>query len=227
AGPAAGTPPRATSTGLWPPPAWSLTCAAVRAGTIGAGSARRPLLFRELCSVLLHGTGRKDSLDRMMAEGHSGGVSTRTASPTSISAPATPMAPVMFILASCVSLQFGAALAVQLFPSLGTWGTTTLRLGLSAVVLLAITRPRIHRFTRDQWIAVIVFGAVVGAMNGSFYAAIERIPLGTAVAIEFLGPLTVSAILSSRRSDLLWVVLALAGVSLFGFESLSGAADLD
>ena len=162
-----------------------------------------------------------------MAEGHSGGVSTRTASPTSISAPATPMAPVMFILASCVSLQFGAALAVQLFPSLGTWGTTTLRLGLSAVVLLAITRPRIHRFTRDQWIAVIVFGAVVGAMNGSFYAAIERIPLGTAVAIEFLGPLTVSAILSSRRSDLLWVVLALAGVSLFGFESLSGAADLD
>src|SRR5690625_7828773 len=90
----------------------------------------------------------------MMAEGHSGGVSTRTASPTSISAPATPMAPVMFILASCVSLQFGAALAVQLFPSLGTWGTTTLRLGLSAVVLLAITRPRIHRFSREQWIAV-------------------------------------------------------------------------
>src|SRR5699024_9997005 len=98
---------------------------------------------------------------------------------------------------------------------------------LSAVVLLAITRPRIHRFSREQWIAVVVFGVVVGGMNGSFYAAIERVPLGTAVAIEFLGPLTVSAILSSRRSDLLWVVLALAGVSLFGFESLSGVADLD
>ena len=162
-----------------------------------------------------------------MAEGHSGGVSTRTASPTSISAPGVPMMPVMFILASCFSLQFGAALAVQLFPELGSWGTTTLRLGLAAVVLLAITRPRIHRFSREQWIAVVVFGVVVGGMNGSFYAAIERIPLGTAVAIEFLGPLTISAILSTRRSDLLWVVLALAGVSLFGVESLTGVADLD
>lgn len=161
-----------------------------------------------------------------MGSGHSGGMSTRL-SPTSTSAPATPMAPVMFILASCVSLQFGAALAVHLFPALGSWGTTTLRLGLAGAVLLAITRPKLHRFTREQWIAVAVFGVVVGGMNGSFYAAIERIPLGTAVAIEFLGPLTVAAILSARRTDLLWVVLALAGVSLFGVESLTGVADLD
>lgn len=64
-------------------------------------------------------------------------------------------------------------------------------------------------------------------MNGAFYASIERIPLGTAVAIEFLGPLTLSAILSTRRSDLLWVLLALGGVGLFGLESLTGAAALD
>src|SRR5699024_2084387 len=99
-------------------------------------------------------------------------------------------------------------------------------LGLAAVVLLAITRPRIHRFSREQWIAVVVFGVVVGGMNGSFYAAIERIPLGTAVAIEFLGPLTISAILSTRRSDLLWVMRALAGRIRFVSGSLTGVADL-
>ena len=135
--------------------------------------------------------------------------------------------PVLMILASCMSLQFGAALAVQLFPEIGSWGTTSLRLGIAAVVLLVLTRPKPHRFTGRQWIAVAVFGVVIGAMNGSFYASIERIPLGTAVAIEFLGPLTVAAVLSTRRSDLLWVVLALAGVGLFGLESLTGAAQLD
>lgn len=138
-----------------------------------------------------------------------------------------PLTPILFILASCCSLQFGAALATHLFPAIGSWGTTSLRLGLAALVLLLIVRPKPHLFTRQQWLAVIAFGVVVGGMNGAFYAAIERIPLGTAVAIEFLGPLAVAALLSTRRTDLLWVVLALAGVSLFGLESLTGAAALD
>ena len=137
------------------------------------------------------------------------------------------MTPIMFILGSCVSLQFGAALATQLFPAIGAWGTTALRLGIAALMLLVIVRPKLHRFTREQWIAVLMFGGAIGAMNGAFYAAIARIPLGTAVAIEFLGPLAVSALLSTRRSDLLWVVLALGGVSLFGIESLTSAAALD
>ncbi|WP_114854889.1 DMT family transporter [Brachybacterium sp. YJGR34] len=138
-----------------------------------------------------------------------------------------PLTPVLFILGSCLSLQVGAALATQLFPALGSWGTTALRLGISALVLMAVVRPRLHRFTREQWIAVLLFGGAIGAMNGSFYAAIDRIPLGTAVAIEFLGPLTVSAVLSTRRTDLLWVAMALGGVGLFGIESLTGAAELD
>lgn len=138
-----------------------------------------------------------------------------------------PMTPVLFILGSCFSLQFGAALATRLFPEIGSWGTTALRLGLAAIVLLVVVRPAVRRFTAQQWIAVVVFGVVIGAMNGSFYAAIERIPLGTAVAIEFLGPLTVAAVLSTRRTDLLWVLLALAGVGLFGLESFTGAASLD
>ncbi|MFC7374585.1 DMT family transporter [Brachybacterium sp. GCM10030268] len=138
-----------------------------------------------------------------------------------------PVVPILFILGSCFSVQFGAALATHLFPALGSWGTTALRLGLAAVLLMAIVRPKFHRFTRQQWIAVAAFGVIVGAMNGSFYSAIDRIPLGTAVAIEFLGPLTVSAVLSTRRTDLLWVALALAGVSLFGLESFTGAGALD
>lgn len=137
------------------------------------------------------------------------------------------MTPILFILGSCFSLQFGAAIATQLFPAIGAWGTTALRLGLAAVVLLVIVRPKVHRFTREQWIAVVVFGLVIGGMNGAFYASIERIPLGTAVAIEFLGPLAVAALLSTRRTDLLWVLMALAGVSLFGVESFTGATSLD
>ncbi|GAB4096054.1 DMT family transporter [Brachybacterium horti] len=138
-----------------------------------------------------------------------------------------PLTPVLFILGSCTSLQFGAALATRLFPELGSWGTTALRLGIAAVVLLVIVRPKLHRFTREQWIAVLLFGGAIGGMNGAFYVSIARIPLGTAVAIEFLGPLAVSAVLSTRRTDLLWVVLALGGVSLFGLESATGDTALD
>ena len=106
-----------------------------------------------------------------------------TSSPTSSHATASsgrvPLTPILFILGSCFSLQFGAALATQLFPTIGSWGTTALRLGLAALVLLVVVRPKMHRFTAQQWLAVAAFGVVVGAMNGAFYAAIDRIPLGT------------------------------------------------
>lgn len=131
------------------------------------------------------------------------------------------------ILLSCISLQFGAALAVQLFGPVGSWGVTALRLGIAAVVMLVIVRPRVLSWSRAQWQAVLLFGLSVGAMNGTFYAALSRIPMGTAVSLEFLGPLVLSALLSRRRTDLACVALALVGVSLFGLESLSGTADLD
>lgn len=139
----------------------------------------------------------------------------------------SPARSIPLILGSCVSLQFGAAIATTLFPELGAWGTTTLRLGLAGIVLMLIARPRLHRFDGAQWRAVLLFGIVMGSMNGFFYAAIDRIPLGTAVALEFLGPLTVSALLSTRRADLLWVLLALGGTSLFGLDSLTGGSALD
>lgn len=131
------------------------------------------------------------------------------------------------ILGSCVSLQFGAAIATTLFPAIGPAGTTALRLGFAALVLLVIVRPTVRSLTREQWLAILAFGVVIGLMNGFFYASLARIPLGTAVAIEFLGPLTVAAVLSTRRTDLLWVALALAGVGLFGLESMLGLGELD
>lgn len=134
---------------------------------------------------------------------------------------------VVLVIGACVSLQFGAAVAVQLFPALGPWGVTTLRLGLAAVVLLALVRPRVRAWTRAQWTAVVLFGISMGAMNGVFYASIDRIPLGVAVSVEFLGPLVLAAFLARRWVDGLWVVVALAGMALLAVDSASGDEALD
>ncbi|MCY1157596.1 MAG: EamA family transporter [Citricoccus sp.] len=134
---------------------------------------------------------------------------------------------VVLVIGACVSLQFGAAVAVQLFPVLGPWGVTTLRLGLAAVLLLGLVRPRVREWTRAQWTAVVLFGISMGAMNGVFYAAIDRIPLGVAVSIEFLGPLVLAALLARRWVDGLWVAVALAGMALLAVDSASGDGALD
>lgn len=132
---------------------------------------------------------------------------------------------VLMVIASCTSLQFGAGLAVQLFPRIGAAGVTTLRLGFAAVLLLALTRPRVAPWTRRQWLAVVAFGLALAGMNGLFYEAIARIPLGPAVAIEFLGPLGLAAVLSRRARDFAWIALALTGVALLGFDDAN--TDLD
>lgn len=132
---------------------------------------------------------------------------------------------VLMVLGSCTSLQFGAGLATQLFGPLGPTGVTTLRLGLAAVMLLAVTRPRVRSWTRRQWTAVIAFGLSLAGMNGMFYEAIARIPLGPAVAIEFLGPLGLAAVLSRKLKDFAWIALALAGVMMLGFDDGGGSLD--
>jgi inner membrane transporter RhtA len=118
------------------------------------------------------------------------------------------------VLVAIVSVQGGAAVAKGLFPVLGPAGMTGLRIGLAALLLLALLRPPLHRFTRAQWAAVVPYGVVLGAMNLSFYLSLARIPLGLAVTLEFLGPLGVAVAGSRRASDVLWVVLAAAGVLL-------------
>lgn len=134
---------------------------------------------------------------------------------------------ILLVMGSCLSLQLGAALATQLFGPLGPWGVTTLRLVLGAAILLLVVRPAMLRWNFGQWRAVVLFGITMGLMNGFFYAAIARIPLSVAVALEFLGPLVLSAVSSRRLLDLAWVLLAVGGMGLIGWESMTGADSLD
>lgn len=126
--------------------------------------------------------------------------------------------PFFAVLGSVTSLQLGASLASVLFPVIGAAGASALRLTLSALVLVALTRPRVRSWTRGQWTSVVLLGIALAGMNGAFYEAVSRIPLGAAVTLEFLGPLGLATILSRRLRDLLWVGLALTGVVLLGFE---------
>lgn len=134
--------------------------------------------------------------------------------------------PVALIIGSCVSLQFGAALAVQLFPEFGTWGVTALRLSIAAIILLIVGRPRFFAWNKQQWLGVVFFGLTLAGMNGFFYAALGHLPLGPAVAIEFVGPLLLSAVLSRRLIDFAWLGLAAAGIALFGIDGMVGGAPL-
>jgi inner membrane transporter RhtA len=120
------------------------------------------------------------------------------------------------VFGSCTSLQAGAALALRLFPVTGAPGATLLRLGLAAVVLMGATRPRVRGWRPAQWRAVVLYGISMAGTNGFFYAALGRLPLGTAVTIQFLGPLTLAAALSRRWRDAGWVLLAVAGVLALG-----------
>lgn len=131
---------------------------------------------------------------------------------------------VALVIGSCISLQLGAALAVSLFPSIGVGTTMLLRLGIASLCVLAIVRPRLRGYTGAQWRIMPAYGVSLGVMNSLFYASIARIPLGTAVTIEFIGPLVLAAVLSRRLRDLLWVGLAVLGIGILGLESLHGAA---
>ena len=130
------------------------------------------------------------------------------------------------VLASCASLQFGAATAVSLFDSLGTWGVTFLRLTVAGVILLVVARPALRAWKAGDWRAVAFFAVMMAGMNGFFYASLAFIPMSAAVAIEFTGPLIFSALTSRRRGDLVWVALATAGMVVLAVETLSGKADL-
>jgi inner membrane transporter RhtA len=122
--------------------------------------------------------------------------------------------PVALVLGAVTSIQFGAALAATLFDDLDASGVSVLRLGFAAVVLLAVWRPRIRAHARRDLGLAAVFGLCLGAMNFTFYEAIERIPLGSAVTIEFAGPLAVAVLGSRRRLDVMWAVLAAIGIVL-------------
>ena len=112
------------------------------------------------------------------------------------------------VLAAAGSLQIGAAFAVELFDELGPGGAAFLRLAWAAAVLWALWRPR----PRGDARVAIAFGLALGLMNLCIYEAMDRLPLGVAVTIEYAGPLAVAVIGSRRPRDVLWVVLAAAGI---------------
>ncbi|GAA2201625.1 EamA family transporter [Streptomyces bangladeshensis] len=113
---------------------------------------------------------------------------------------------------SGLSNQAGAAVGALAFPVLGPVGVVAVRQYVAALVLLAVARPRLRAFTWRQWWPVLLLGGVFGTMNLSLYSAADRIGLGLAVTLEFLGPLTIALAGSRRRLDAGCAVLAGAGV---------------
>src|SRR3954469_17701431 len=125
------------------------------------------------------------------------------------------------VLTGIATVQIGAASATKLFDDLGPAGTVLLRVAFAAVILLAISRPKWRAYSAAELRLAALFGLTLAFMNLSFYEALNHIHLGIAVTIEFLGPLAVVLAGTRSKLDLLWAVLAAAGVALLG--GLSGA----
>jgi inner membrane transporter RhtA len=120
----------------------------------------------------------------------------------------------LLVVAAAATVQTGAGIAKGLFDRLGPEGTVLLRMLFGAAVLVALWRPRLRGLARADTRLALLFGLALAAMNLTFYEAIDRIPLGIAVTIEFAGPLAVAVAGSRRRLDVAWVVLAAAGILL-------------
>jgi inner membrane transporter RhtA len=136
------------------------------------------------------------------------------------------LGPGLAILASMVSVNAGAAWAKHLFPLVGSQGVTAVRVGLAAVIMLAIVRPWRSLPARRDALNLLVYGLMLGCMNLLIYGAFARIPIGIAVAIEVVGPLGVVVLSSRRARDFAWVLLAAFGLWLLA-PVHEGVAPLD
>lgn len=125
----------------------------------------------------------------------------------------TPSPPAL-VLSSIIAVQFGGALASTLIPTIGAVGSVALRLGFAAVILCALGRPALTGRSRTDWLVVTGYAATLATMNVCFYASLAHLPLGVAVTCEFIGPLTLAAVLSRQARDLVAVLFALVGVLL-------------
>jgi inner membrane transporter RhtA len=134
--------------------------------------------------------------------------------------------PLLAVLGSVTALGIGTSLAKQLFPQVGALGTTALRVGFSALLLLVLWRPWRWPLSRADAVSLLRYGVALGLMNLLFYQSLRTIPFGVAVAIEFSGPLAVAMLASRKPVDFLWLALAIVGLGLllpFG----QGALGLD
>jgi inner membrane transporter RhtA len=149
--------------------------------------------------------------------------------------------PSSLLVIDMITVQLGAAWAKELFGALGPVGTVTLRVGFAALILAAWWRPwrlarggnagalaSVRRTTRRaDYVFVALFGLTLAAMNLTFYLSLSRIPLGIAVTVEFIGPLTVAVVGSRRALDVLWIVLAVGGILLLAPLGMFGVTRLD
>lgn len=127
-------------------------------------------------------------------------------------------APIALLLISITTVQLGSSIAKDLYTLAAPLSVAWLRLGAAAIILGLLTRPKLTGRSKSDWGWVVGYGVSMAAMNVTFYEAIQRIPVGMAVTLEFLGPLGVSVALSRRWRDLVWVGLAGVGVALLGFS---------
>ncbi len=135
------------------------------------------------------------------------------------------MLPALAVLGSVTALAIGTSYAKHLFPLVGAQGTSALRVGFSALLLLLFWRPWRWKTSRVDAMTILRYGLTLGLMNLLFYMAIRTIPFGIAVAIEFTGPLTVAMLSSRRPIDFVWVGCALLGLLLL--LPLGGGPALD
>jgi inner membrane transporter RhtA len=126
--------------------------------------------------------------------------------------------PVWLVVVGICSVQLGAGIAKNLFDDAAPTTLVWLRLATSALVLAAIARPTLRGRTARDWQVAVAFGVTLGVMNWAIYQSFQRIPLGIAVTIEFLGPLALAVGGSRRARDLVWALLAAVGVGLLGLE---------
>lgn len=124
------------------------------------------------------------------------------------------LVPVFFLLLAMASIQYGASVAKKLFPVAGIAGASTLRLVVAALVLAIISRPWKIKIPKSSKRNLLFYGASLGLMNLSFYFALAKIPLGIAVALEFVGPLAVAIYAGSHKLDYIWAALAGVGIYL-------------
>lgn len=126
--------------------------------------------------------------------------------------------PVLLVLLAIASVQAGSALAKDLYDQVIPLTVVWLRLTAGALVLLGIARPRLRGRPARAWWPVVAYGLAMAGMNLAFYLAIERIPIGMAVTIEFLGPMGVAVATSRRAREVAWIALAALGVGLLGLQ---------
>ncbi|WP_260856808.1 hypothetical protein [Kocuria rhizophila] len=136
------------------------------------------------------------------------------------------------VFVGSAAIQLSSAISSTLFASYGTVGTSALRILIAAALLLVLVRPRVRRRSRSEWLGIVGYGAAMAAMNVSLYAAVDRLPLGVAVTLEFLGPCAVALVAARRVREGACALLSLGGVVLISagpsgyFDALGYAAGL-